>query len=37
MSPVDFNKWQCPLSLFLKFENSTLSLVDFEKGQCPSR
>ena len=39
MSPVDFKKWQCPLSLFFKFPcrflNSPLFPVDFKKGQCP--
>ena len=28
MSPVDFKKWQCPLSLFLDFP------VDFKIVQC---
>ena len=39
VSPVDFKKWQCPLSLFLKFPcrflNSPMSPVDFKKWQCP--
>ena len=29
MSPVDFKKWQCPLSLLLNFH------VDFKKVPCP--
>ena len=28
MSPVDFKKWQCPLSLFINFP------VDFKVVQC---
>ena len=39
MSPVDFKKWQCPMSLFKKkyrrFQNSPMSPVDFKKWQCP--
>ena len=38
MSPVDFKKWQCPLSLFLKcpcrFLNSPMSSVHFKKRPC---
>ena len=41
MSPVDFKKWQCPLSLNLKFscrfENSPMSLVDFQNDNVPCR
>ena len=40
MSPVDFKKWQCPLSLFLKcscrFEDSPMPPVDFKKRECLS-
>ena len=36
MVPVNFKKWQCPLSLFLKFsclfENSQMSPVEFRKS-----
>ena len=39
MSPVDFKKWQCPLSLFVncscRFKKSPMSPVDFKKCQCP--
>ena len=38
MSPVDFKKWQCPLSLILKcpcrFKGSSVSPVDFKKWPC---
>ena len=39
MSPVDFNEWQYPLSLFktvsCRFIKSLMSPVDFNKWQCP--
>ena len=39
MSPVDFKKWPCPLSLFLRFPcpffNGPISPVDFKKWGCP--
>ena len=38
MLPVDFKKWQCPLSLFLKFPVDfkvvQCRLVDFKKRPC---
>ena len=39
VSPADFKKWQCPLSLFFKCPcrclNAPISPVDFKKRQCP--
>ena len=39
MSPVDFKKRQCRLSLALespcRFKRSPMSPVDFKTGQCP--
>ena len=39
MSPVDFRKWQCPLSLIFKcpcrFYGTSMSPINFKK--CPFR
>ena len=34
MSPVDFKKWGCPLSLVLTFSYDTMSPVDFKVMLC---
>ena len=38
-SPVDFKKWQCPLSILFKcsclFYGGAMSPVEFKKVSCP--